>query len=144
VPLFRLSSYKTLQYTVSAIADDTSAVKTSVCISRSNTCVRVRTTLYQRFLLSEPKIRCSVWLQSYCRFWALNIDNTPTIDTICGYVSYLYCVSHYLYLENYRSEKKVYHPQLPVQYCHKSCVVAVSRLHLSANVRTVISTRIIG
>jgi len=42
--------------------------------------------------------------------------NAPKIDIICGYVSPLYCVSHYLYLENYSSDKKVYHPQLPVQY----------------------------
>jgi hypothetical protein len=34
---------------------------------------------------------------------------------------HLYCVSHYLYLENYRSEKKkAYHPQLPVQYMEKA------------------------
>jgi hypothetical protein len=26
-----------------------------------------------------------------------------------GYVSYLHYVSHYLYLENYRSEKEAYH-----------------------------------
>jgi hypothetical protein len=33
---------------------------------------------------------------------------------------HLYCVSHYLHLENYRSEKKAYHLQLPVQYMEKA------------------------
>jgi hypothetical protein len=40
--------------TVLAIADDALAVRTSVCISRLNTYFRVRSMLYQIFLLSEP------------------------------------------------------------------------------------------
>jgi len=46
--------------TVPAIVDGTSAVRTSVCISGSNTYVRVKTTLFESFLRLELKIKRSV------------------------------------------------------------------------------------